>query len=247
MSSSPKSYLPRLRMLLSPNFPGLYPGLPMTMSRFMRKTYFISSSSNRIIRFSSNSFTTLHFFDDPIYEGLHAITRLKSDLFTTYCASIFNAILQCLILQEFFLREEIFVYRNSWKHKTTWQNLIIPPDPREALWQTIVATKSFHELPIINFKVLTEDALSWWKLFCHAYWDRRRITSIPWVEFKKLLIKKYCPRTEVQKMEDEFYHLTVKGKDLKTYVRRFQELATLCPTMVPDFEKMMEVFIGGLP
>ncbi|GKA18886.1 putative ribonuclease H-like domain-containing protein [Tanacetum coccineum] len=31
------------------------------------------------------------------------------------------------------------------------------------------------------------------------------------------------------------------------YVRRFQELATLCPTMVPDFEKMMEVFIGGLP
>nr|GFB61521.1 hypothetical protein [Tanacetum cinerariifolium] len=27
-------------------------------------------------------------------------------------------------------------------------------------------------------------------------------------EFKKLLIKKYCPRTEFQKIEDEFYHLT---------------------------------------
>ncbi|GJY61860.1 hypothetical protein Tco_0462517 [Tanacetum coccineum] len=51
----------------------------------------------------------------------------------------------------------------------------------------------------------------------------------------------------VQKLEDEFYHLTVKGNDLKTYVRRFQELATLCPTMVPDSKKMMEVFIGGLP
>ncbi|GJS33521.1 putative reverse transcriptase domain-containing protein [Tanacetum coccineum] len=48
-------------------------------------------------------------------------------------------------------------------------------------------------------------------------------------------------------MEDEFYHLTVKGNVLKTYVRRFQELATLCPTMVPDYEKMMEVFIVGLP
>ncbi|GJW38642.1 reverse transcriptase domain-containing protein [Tanacetum coccineum] len=59
--------------------------------------------------------------------------------------------------------------------------------------------------------------------------------------------KKYCPRIEDQKMEDEFYHLTVKGNDLKTYVRRFQELATLCPTMVPDSKKMMEVFIGGLP
>ncbi|GKA46752.1 reverse transcriptase domain-containing protein [Tanacetum coccineum] len=48
-------------------------------------------------------------------------------------------------------------------------------------------------------------------------------------------------------MEDEFYHLTVKGNDLKAYVRRFQELATLCPTMMPNSEKMMEVFIEGLP
>ncbi|GKE45830.1 reverse transcriptase domain-containing protein [Tanacetum coccineum] len=48
-------------------------------------------------------------------------------------------------------------------------------------------------------------------------------------------------------MEDEFYHLTVKGNDLKTYMKRFQELATLCPTMVPDCEKMIEVFIEGLP
>ncbi|GKE76433.1 hypothetical protein Tco_1542553, partial [Tanacetum coccineum] len=48
-------------------------------------------------------------------------------------------------------------------------------------------------------------------------------------------------------MEDKFYHQTMKGNDLKTYVRRFQELATLCSTMVPDSEKMMEVFIKGLP
>ncbi|GKE12552.1 hypothetical protein Tco_1416103 [Tanacetum coccineum] len=48
-------------------------------------------------------------------------------------------------------------------------------------------------------------------------------------------------------MEDEIYHLTVKGNDLKAYVRRFQELASLCPTMVPNSEKMIEVFIGGLP
>nr|GEZ22293.1 reverse transcriptase domain-containing protein [Tanacetum cinerariifolium] len=47
-------------------------------------------------------------------------------------------------------------------------------------------------------------------------------------------------------MEDEFYHLTVKGNDLKTYLRRFQELATLCRNMVLNTEKLMEVFIGGL-
>ncbi|GJX88269.1 reverse transcriptase domain-containing protein [Tanacetum coccineum] len=93
---------------------------------------------------------------------------------------------------------------------------------------------------------LTEEALSWWNSFAQPI-RIEEAYKITWVEFKKLLIKKYCPRTEVQKMEDEFYHLTVKGNDLKAYVRRFQELATLCPTMVPDSEKMMEVFIGGLP
>nr|GFC21403.1 reverse transcriptase domain-containing protein [Tanacetum cinerariifolium] len=48
-------------------------------------------------------------------------------------------------------------------------------------------------------------------------------------------------------MEDEFHHLTVKGDDLKTYVRRIQELATLCPNMVSDSEKLLEAFIRGLP
>nr|GEU33637.1 putative reverse transcriptase domain-containing protein [Tanacetum cinerariifolium] len=48
-------------------------------------------------------------------------------------------------------------------------------------------------------------------------------------------------------MEDEFYNLSVKGDYLKTYVKRFQELAVLCPNMVPNNEKLMEVFIGGLP
>nr|GEZ87943.1 reverse transcriptase domain-containing protein [Tanacetum cinerariifolium] len=51
----------------------------------------------------------------------------------------------------------------------------------------------------------------------------------------------------VKKMEDEFYNLMVKGNDLKTCVRKFQELAVLCPNMVPNTEKLMEVFIGGLP
>nr|GEX20206.1 reverse transcriptase domain-containing protein [Tanacetum cinerariifolium] len=47
--------------------------------------------------------------------------------------------------------------------------------------------------------------------------------------------------------KDEFYHLTIKENDLKTYNRRFQELTMLCPTMVPNSEKLIEVFIRGLP
>ncbi|GJS55801.1 ribonuclease H-like domain-containing protein [Tanacetum coccineum] len=70
---------------------------------------------------------------------------------------------------------------------------------------------------------------------------------ITWTKLKRHLTNKYCPRTEVKKMEDEFYNLVVKEDDLKTYIRRFQELAVLCPNMVPNFEKHMEAFIEGLP
>ncbi|GJU04049.1 reverse transcriptase domain-containing protein [Tanacetum coccineum] len=93
---------------------------------------------------------------------------------------------------------------------------------------------------------LTEEALSWWNSFAQPIRIEEAYKTT-WSEFKKLLIKKYCPRNEVKKMEDEFYNLTVKGNDIKTYVRRFQELAVLCPTMVPNSKKLMEVFIEGLP
>ncbi|GJV75901.1 reverse transcriptase domain-containing protein [Tanacetum coccineum] len=71
--------------------------------------------------------------------------------------------------------------------------------------------------------------------------------KITWTKLKRLLTNKYFPRTEVKKMEDEFYNLAVKGNDLKTYLRRFQELAVLCPNMVPNTEKLMKVFFEGLP
>ncbi|GKC95558.1 reverse transcriptase domain-containing protein [Tanacetum coccineum] len=76
---------------------------------------------------------------------------------------------------------------------------------------------------------LTNDALSWWNSYAQPI-GIDQANQIAWTELKRLLTDKYCPRTEVKKMEDEFYNLTVKGNDLKTYVRRFQE-----------------AFIGGLP
>ncbi|GJR39581.1 putative reverse transcriptase domain-containing protein [Tanacetum coccineum] len=48
-------------------------------------------------------------------------------------------------------------------------------------------------------------------------------------------------------MQEELYNLSVKGNDLKPYVRRFQELTVLCPNMVPSTDKLLEVFIGRLP
>nr|GEU63323.1 reverse transcriptase domain-containing protein [Tanacetum cinerariifolium] len=82
---------------------------------------------------------------------------------------------------------------------------------------------------------------------CQPFNFKEEAYKTTWSDLKKLLTRKYYPRTEVKKMEDEFYNLTVKGNNLKTYIRRFQELVVLCLTMVPNFKKLMEVFIKGLP
>nr|GEV46428.1 reverse transcriptase domain-containing protein [Tanacetum cinerariifolium] len=133
-------------------------------------------------------------------------------------------------------------------------------EPREALVTRKCSYKEFMSCQPFNFKG-SEGAIRlihWFErtelVFSHSNCTEdckvKFVTEaykITWVEFKKLPIKKYCPRTEIQKMEDEFYYLTVKGNDLKTYVRRFQELATLCPNIVSNSKKLLEAFIGGLP
>nr|GEW98188.1 putative reverse transcriptase domain-containing protein [Tanacetum cinerariifolium] len=92
---------------------------------------------------------------------------------------------------------------------------------------------------------LTEEALSWWNSFAQPI-GIEEAYKITWVEFKKLLIKKYCPRTEIQKMENEFYHLTLKGNDLKTYTlkeainiaqRLMDQVTKHTPVQVPSDHK----------
>ncbi|GJS94185.1 reverse transcriptase domain-containing protein [Tanacetum coccineum] len=93
---------------------------------------------------------------------------------------------------------------------------------------------------------LTGDALSWWNAYAQPM-GVEQDNRITWTELIRLLTNKYCPRTKIRKIEEELYNLTVKGNDLKHYVRGFQELTILCPNMVPNTEKVLEAFIGGLP
>ncbi|GJT42134.1 reverse transcriptase domain-containing protein [Tanacetum coccineum] len=67
---------------------------------------------------------------------------------------------------------------------------------------------------------LTDDALSWWNAYAQPI-GIEQANRITWTELKKLLTNKYYPRTEIKKMEDGFYSLTIKGSDLKTYIRGF--------------------------
>lgn len=93
---------------------------------------------------------------------------------------------------------------------------------------------------------LLEDALSWWNTTAQNM-GIEEAHQITWADFKQRMLRKYCTRTEIRKLEDEFDRLVVKGVDIKTYDRRFQELAVLCPTKVPNLEKLLERYVEGLP
>ncbi|GJV75376.1 reverse transcriptase domain-containing protein [Tanacetum coccineum] len=65
-------------------------------------------------------------------------------------------------------------------------------------------------------------------------------------DLMKMMIEAYCPRNEIQKLESELWNLTVKGTDVVGYTQWFQELALLCPRMVPKEDDKVERYIWGL-
>jgi hypothetical protein len=89
------------------------------------------------------------------------------------------------------------------------------------------------------------DALSWWNGHVRVL-GREIANLIPFGEFKRMLMDKYCPREEVQKMEGEFWNHTMEGLDNEKYTIRFHEYARLVPRMVDTEEKMIERYCYGL-
>nr|GEX82375.1 hypothetical protein [Tanacetum cinerariifolium] len=116
------------------------------------------------------------------------------------------------------------------------------PAARKCTYKEFISCQDFY----FNGTEGAVGLICWWNSYAKPI-GIEQADKIALTELKRLLTNKYCTRTEVRKMEDKFYKLVVKRNGLKTYARGFQELATLCPNMVPNNEKLMEVFIGGLP
>ncbi|GJT58500.1 hypothetical protein Tco_1002033 [Tanacetum coccineum] len=64
--------------------------------------------------------------------------------------------------------------------------------------------------------------------------------QIPWSNVKAMMTTEYCPATEIQRMEQELWTLTLKGDDIEAYNNRFHELALMCPELVPTKKKKIE-------
>ncbi|GKE38092.1 putative reverse transcriptase domain-containing protein, partial [Tanacetum coccineum] len=100
----------------------------------------------------------------------------------------------------------------------------------------------------------TEDAVGLCQWFKKLESWNGRITSMgidaangtPWTEVRKWMTKEFCPRSVLQRLEQELYNLKLKGTDIDGYTNRFHELALLCPRMVEPEQVKVEQYIHGL-
>ncbi|GJU24078.1 putative reverse transcriptase domain-containing protein [Tanacetum coccineum] len=89
-------------------------------------------------------------------------------------------------------------------------------------------------------------SLTWWNSHVQTI-GIDKAYEMPWKDLMKLTIDVYYPRNEIQKLENALWNLCVKGTDVAGYTRLFQELALLCPRMVPKENDKIKRFIWGLP
>ncbi|GJT96649.1 putative reverse transcriptase domain-containing protein [Tanacetum coccineum] len=108
--------------------------------------------------------------------------------------------------------------------------------------------KTYNEGQPHSFNASTFEgrALTWWNGNVRTL-GLENANKIPWTEFKEMMTTEYCPDTEIQKMEQELWNLTLKGDDIETYINRFHELSLMCPELVPTENKKIKKFIKGFP
>nr|GFB29291.1 hypothetical protein [Tanacetum cinerariifolium] len=71
--------------------------------------------------------------------------------------------------------------------------------------------------------------------------------AMTWINLKKMMTDKYCPRGKIKKLEVKMWNLTVKGTDVVSYNYCFQELALMCVRMFPEESDKVEKFVDGFP
>nr|GEU55869.1 hypothetical protein [Tanacetum cinerariifolium] len=64
---------------------------------------------------------------------------------------------------------------------------------------------------------------------------------------RKMTTVKYCPMSEIKKLEIELWNLKVKGTDVTSYTLRIQKLALMCGRMFHEESDEVKKYVGGLP
>ncbi|KAI3725366.1 hypothetical protein L1987_65153 [Smallanthus sonchifolius] len=93
---------------------------------------------------------------------------------------------------------------------------------------------------------LREKASHWWEGVRQAKGDDA-VDAMMWTDLKTLVIKNFCPRNEIEKVEREFLGIKARSMMHRQYTTRFNELARPVPHLVTTEERKIACYIQGLP
>ena len=68
-----------------------------------------------------------------------------------------------------------------------------------------------------------------------------------WEEFIQKFLAKYCPPSETEQLEVEFFQLKMGNKTYREYVSRFNDISRLVSYLALTEEQLINRFIWGLP
>ncbi|KAL4590663.1 hypothetical protein LXL04_003603 [Taraxacum kok-saghyz] len=84
--------------------------------------------------------------------------------------------------------------------------------------ESVIAISNCTEESKVKFVACTfvDSALTWWNGHVQAM-GLPAANALIWEELKAMLLEEYCPRGEVQKIEQDFWNLTMKGSEIQAY------------------------------
>ncbi|GKF08747.1 putative reverse transcriptase domain-containing protein, partial [Tanacetum coccineum] len=82
-------------------------------------------------------------------------------------------------------------------------------------------------------------ALTWWNSQIRML-SREVVVSMPWNDFKFMMIEEFCPSHKKQKLESELWNHAMVGAGHATYIDKFHELARLVLHLVTPESRMIE-------
>ncbi|KAI3815196.1 hypothetical protein L1987_14856 [Smallanthus sonchifolius] len=92
---------------------------------------------------------------------------------------------------------------------------------------------------------LREEASHWREGVREAKGDEA-VDAMMWNDLKTLVIKNFCPRNEIEKVDIEFLGLKDGSMTHRQYTTRFNEPARLVPHLVTTEERKIACYIQGL-
>ena len=117
----------------------------------------------------------------------------------------------------------------------------------ESMENTFVHTECPDNLRVrYATSVFQKRALTWW----NGEKQNRGMDAalaLTWEELKELMIQEFCPMSELQKLENEFWNLEQDSGNHQAYANRFHELSLLVPHMVNTPTRAINRFVRGLP